>query len=318
MVNTPVLFITFARPEYARKSWDAIRAARPKNLYFYSNKGRKEKEGELEKNEEIRSYVNEIDWDCNLHTWFRDETVDVYKSLRGAISWLFENEEQGIVLEEDCVASLAFFDYCEQLLSKYREDQRIWIISGDNYINYAPDNFDYLFSGHFQIYGWASWRDRWNKTNWNLQNVEQFPFSKEYKQYWGNNEILNYRKQRIIKKIDFLRKTKCWDEIFYISMEQQKALSVFPKCHLVTNIGITGSHHKKVQKKIWNIESKFFGVKYVLNKEPQIIERNTIYDDLFFDSVLKQTFFKVKLSSLHYYYVLFVNKFKQIFAKKSC
>ena len=100
MVNTPILFETFARVEYARKVWEAIKQAQPKKLYFYSNKGRIDRRGEIDKNNEIRSWINEIDWDCELHTWFRDECVDVYTSLRGAINWLFNNEEEGIILED--------------------------------------------------------------------------------------------------------------------------------------------------------------------------------------------------------------------------
>ena len=105
MVETPVLFVTFVRPDYARQTWEGIKATKPKTLYFYSNKGRAEKEGEVERNNEIRSYINEIDWDCDLHIFFREECVNVYDSLRGAIDWLFDNEERGIILEEDCVPS---------------------------------------------------------------------------------------------------------------------------------------------------------------------------------------------------------------------
>lgn len=89
MVETPVLFVTFVRPDYARQTWEGIKATKPKTLYFYSNKGRAEKEGEVERNNEIRSYINEIDWDCDLHIFFREECVNVYGSLRGAIDWLF-------------------------------------------------------------------------------------------------------------------------------------------------------------------------------------------------------------------------------------
>lgn len=87
------LFIAFARPEYARKSFNAIKAAKPKKFYFYSNKGREGHGDELERNEQVRSMLKEVDWDCELHTWFRDECVDVYTSLWGAINWLFEKAQ---------------------------------------------------------------------------------------------------------------------------------------------------------------------------------------------------------------------------------
>lgn len=108
MVETPVLYITFARPEYASQSFAAIKAAKPKKLYFYSNKARDDKPDEVKRNLEIRSYISQINWECEVITWFREEYVDVYTSLWGAIDWLFDNEERGIVIEEDCKASRAF------------------------------------------------------------------------------------------------------------------------------------------------------------------------------------------------------------------
>ena len=146
MVETPVLFITFVRPEYARQTFDAIKLAQPKKLYFYSNKGREEREGEVEKNEIIRSYINEIDWPCELHTWFRDECVNAYDSLRGAITWLFENEETGIVLEEDCVPTLGFFSFVDQLIPKFKDNKDVWYISGDNFYDLNPSGTDYILA----------------------------------------------------------------------------------------------------------------------------------------------------------------------------
>lgn len=138
MIENAVLFETFARVEYARQVFDAIKKAQLRKLFFYSNKARADHPEEVKNNNEIRSWIKEIDWPCELHQFFRDEYVDVYTSLKGAIDWLFENEEQGIILEDDCVPSLAFFDYCDQLLPKYKDDKRIWMISGFKYITAVP------------------------------------------------------------------------------------------------------------------------------------------------------------------------------------
>ena len=249
MVETPVLFITFARPDYARQTWEGIKAAKPKTLYFYSNKGRTEKEGEVERNEEIRAYIKEIDWDCNLHTWFREECVNVYDSLRGAIDWLFRNEEQGIVLEEDCVPTLGFFSYADQLIAKFKDDRRVWFISGDNFINYNPGGYDYIFSHHSQIYGWASWKDRWDSIDWNLFNLDTF-LDEEYVYYLFPYAQLAHDRTIIMKEAkEWLLKTQCWDGIFYANMLMNNSMCVYPKENLITNIGISGEHKKGNAKK---------------------------------------------------------------------
>ena len=291
MVENPVLFITFVRPEYARKSWDAIKAAQPKTLYFYSNKGRADKEGEIERNEEIRSYIKEIDWDCDLHTWFREETVDVYKSLFGAISWLFENEEQGIILEEDCVASLAFFDYCDQLLPKYKDDYRIWMISGDNYFEDKLEiNYDYFFSQSFQIYGWASWRTRWNQIDWD----KGIDFNALFDEKVIEANIRNRKCQKAyIKDLnnlrDFIERTRCWDMTFNIYGKLNNALAIVPSSNLVENVGLSGSHSGQ-EKKGWNNVAVTYSQRsYNTQRYPRFVAPYLQYDIIAF----KEQYIKV-------------------------
>ena len=174
MVETPVLYITFARPEYASQSFAAIKKAQPKKLYFYSNKARTDRPDEVARNEEVRSYVKQIDWDCEVKTWFREEYVDVFTSIWGAIDWIFDNEESACVIEEDVVASLAFFDYIDKLIPQYSNNGKVWIISGNNGApKYNSTNYSYFFSHNMDIYGWASWKRVWksldkNMTEWAL------------------------------------------------------------------------------------------------------------------------------------------------------
>lgn len=97
-MDTAVLFETFARPQYARQVFDQIKKAKPKKLYFYSNKARVDRPDEVRNNEEIRSWVKEVDWDCELHTFFREEYVDVYTSVRGAMDWVFAMERRARLL----------------------------------------------------------------------------------------------------------------------------------------------------------------------------------------------------------------------------
>ena len=84
-MDIPVLFICFARPEYARRTFEAIKKNKPHKLYFYSNKGREEYGDEMQRNDEVRNLINEVDWNCDLHKWFREECVNVYESVHSAI-----------------------------------------------------------------------------------------------------------------------------------------------------------------------------------------------------------------------------------------
>lgn len=245
MVETPVLFITFVRPYYARQVWNAIVEAQPKTLYFYSNKGRPEKAGEIECNNEIRSWVNEIDWDCDLHTWFRDECVDVYTSLKGAISWLFDNEERGIILEDDCVPSKAFWGYCDSMLERFNDEKSVWYISGDNFIEqYSPQGYDVFFTRYKWIFGWACWKDRWDKINWDSDFIKGVIYSDIYKQIYGSR-IQSFLYQLFVLKMNkrVMIEEKCWDYVLGLNIDASGGVVLCPAKNLVTNVGSIGTHN---------------------------------------------------------------------------
>ncbi len=288
MVNTPVLFETFVRVDYARQVWDAIKEAQPKKLYFYSNKGRAEKEGEVERNNEIRSWVKEIDWDCELHTWFREECVDVYTSLRGAISWLFENEEEGIILEDDCVPTKAFFSYVDQLIVKYRNDSRVWCISGDNFIKENLSGYDYFFSNLHAMFGWASWRDRWEKINWDNLLIDEMLKQHIYYRLFKTREQAKTKEKTLKDLRHFLETTKCWDYVFGLTIDQHRGVTIQPKIHLIHNIGIEGQHHKSGKASRYNCETNEISDVYVINSEPVFVYPDLEHDYKTYVALLKK------------------------------
>lgn len=280
--NIPVLYIAFARPEYARQSFDAIKAAKPKTLYFYSNKGREGHGDEIERNNKVRAMLGEIDWDCDVHTWFRDECVDVYTSLYGAINWLFENEEMGIVLEEDCVASPAFFDYAEKMLVKYKEDKRIWLVSGDNYAEkWNPHGYSYHFSKNLFIHGWGSWRDRWKKVDWNKSVLPEMIDNGVLEAAYDTRDQRKFHTKKLTKAIPFVERTKCWDFMFTSVGMCCGALAILPSYHLIQNVGLSGAHSNSGRfclSATYN-PITYVGDEYVIEKEPPFIVSDVEFDE---------------------------------------
>lgn len=293
MVETPVLYITFARPEYASQSFAAIKKAQPKKLYFYSNKARDEKPDEVARNLEVRSYINQIDWDCEVKTWFRDEYVDVFTSLWGAIDWVFNNEEKAIIVEEDCKASLAFFDYCEKMLNLYKDDDRIWLISGNNFTpEFSPSDRSYFFSKYPGIWGWASWRSRWNKLYRKMEIWPEFRKKGIYK-YFGNPLAalwMSHYFDQHYKIVSTGANPGPWDYIFELSRISNNGFAVIPSENLVADIGLLGeNHHADAQPEKLNIfvsEKETFDV--VGN--PSIVVNDSHYDSChFFKRLLLQS-----------------------------
>lgn len=249
MVETPVLYITFARPEYASQSFAAIKKAQPKKLYFYSNKARTDRPDEVARNEEVRSYVKQIDWDCEVKTWFREEYVDVFTSLWGAIDWVFDNEEKAIIIEEDVVASLAFFDFIDKTIDKYQQNKKIWYINGNNALDgISPDNLSYFASRMPSIFGWASWRDRWLKLDRRMEKWPDLKNTSKFYKYWGCSFISIIQSIYFDRYYKLLRKNQDykgpWDWITFYNMVLFGTYAIIPKYNLSADIGVVGDNHK--------------------------------------------------------------------------
>lgn len=282
MVETPVLYITFARPEYASQSFAAIKAAKPAKLYFYSNKARSDRPEEVERNDEVRGYINQIDWECEVKTWFREDYVDVFTSLWGAIDWVFDNEEKAIVIEEDVVASLAFFDYVEKIIDKYKDNKKVWIISGNNSTpQYNPPKLSYFPSRWANIYGWASWRSRWNLLDRKMTYWEAYKNTKEYENYYCDrfsSWFFKIKGNNLFKNIQGYYNP--WDMIFNNNMRKNYGYCLMPNANLCQDIGAIGANHsvKKINPlSIVTYSSNEFCIK----EEPMEI-KPTSYDIAYF------------------------------------
>jgi len=129
-LKTAVLFMTFNRPDTTKQVFEAIRKAEPPRFYVAADGPRADKAGEREKCERGRRITTQVDWDCEVRALFREKNLGCRAGVSSAIDWFFENEEEGIILEDDCLPSLSFLWFCEELLERYRGDMRVWHISG--------------------------------------------------------------------------------------------------------------------------------------------------------------------------------------------
>ena len=195
--DAAVLLIAFGRPDYARRTFEAIKRFKPSKFYFYTNAGRPEFPDECKRNQMVRALANEVDWPCTFKTWFREEPVGVLDSIRLAINWVFENEEKAIIMEEDCVGAPAWFDFANIMLDRYADDDRIWMITGCNYAeNYNPMNHSYHISRNFFINGWASWKSRWIQIDWAHLNFEKMVKDGLIDSYYPDENQRNYHKYK--------------------------------------------------------------------------------------------------------------------------
>jgi len=169
-MRSAVLFLVFNRPVTTRRVFEAIRAAKPPRLYVAADGPRQDEEGETERCADVRRIATNADWPCEVKTLFREDNLGCKLGVSGGISWFFEHEEQGVILEDDILPLPSFFDYCDELLDRYRHDERVGLISGCNVIAKRFTSQDsYFFSRYPHIWGWASWRRAWKHYDVNMQ-----------------------------------------------------------------------------------------------------------------------------------------------------
>lgn len=279
MVKTPILFEAYVRIDNARQVWEVFKEIKPEKFYFYSNKPSQNRPDQIKNNDEIRSWIKEIDWSCELHTFFRDEYVDQYTSLKSSKDWFFKNEEYGIIFEDDCVASLALFDFHEKMLKKFKDEKRIWFIGSTNYYeSYNPNNFDFLFTRTLgNTYGWATWRDRWQKIDWE-PDINNMISKGLFDTYYFNNKRFTYFYKRRYKSVeDFLKRTYCWDYLMDLTLIKNDGLLVIPAKNLLTNIGKVGEHYTDGDDLVIN-RDRYEGEKYEITNEPTYVHEDIQYD----------------------------------------
>jgi len=161
--QSAVLFLIFNRPETTAKVFEQIRVAQPTRLYVAADAPRPGNNDDIIFCEQARSIIENIDWQCEVKTLFKEENCGCKDAVSSAISWFFENEEEGIILEDDCLPASSFFKFCDILLEKYRDDTRIRHITGCNLQEGKKwGDASYYFSNRTHVWGWASWRRVWD------------------------------------------------------------------------------------------------------------------------------------------------------------
>ncbi len=274
--STPILFLVFNRPDTTKQVFEAIRKAKPTKLFVAADGPRLDKEGENEKCEEVRKIATQIDWDCELTTLFREENFGCGKSVSEAITWFFEHVEEGIILEDDCLPAESFFNYCTELLHKYRNDEKIMHIGGSNFQNgIKRGGGDYYFSSIPHIWGWATWKRAWDKYDFTLNGYYDNDCLEMLNNLYRKNHIINYW----INIFNAMSKgmIDTWDYQWHYTLLENNGMSISPNINLVSNIGFGIDATHTIEKNKLVSDLPIFEITNL--KHPVKIIVSTIADD---------------------------------------
>lgn len=235
MIKEPVLFIFFNRAGIVRRVFREIKKARPASLYLASDGPRvPEEQAAIDA---IRNYVlSEIDWPCEVKTNFRQENRGTSYGIKEFLDWFFACEESGIIVEEDCLPNQSFFTFCEEMLSRYRDEDKIMSIGGSCFFSHGVRDADYFFSEQFFVWGWACWRRTWQLHQQTHDQIAAQTFS--FEPFWGRLQNLYGQKVYENAMRAFRGEVQTWDYQLWLTIYMFNGLTVVPAVNLVTNLGI--------------------------------------------------------------------------------
>ena len=248
-MKTPVAFIIFNRPDTTKIVFEAIRQAKPPKLLVIADGPRADRPGEAEKCVAAKAIIGGVDWECEVLTNYSDVNLGCKKRVSSGLDWVFDNVDKAIILEDDCLPDLSFFDFCENLLERYENDSRIMSICGVNFqlvnrhINYnSHSNYSYYYSMFHDCWGWATWKRAWK---YNDVNMNLWPQVKTEKLL--NNLLFDDRSVKYWVKIfqsAYENKVNSWFYPWFFSCRVHSGFGIFPEKNLVSNIGfgMAGTH----------------------------------------------------------------------------
>lgn len=290
-MKSPVLFIIFIREDTTRRVFEQIRKAKPPRLYIAADGPRPDRPDDIEKCKATRSVVNDVDWDCEVKTLFREKNLGCGKGVSSAITWFFENEEQGIIIEDDILPNPEFFIYCDEMLEHYKNSEKIQLIAGYNFFfdGYSSP-YSYYMSRFLQIWGWASWRRVWQTYTFDTKQLDRREYLNRLKEQYSKPVCRYYKRYFDIMSTN---KVDTWDYQFFFNMVLFGRYSIIPYSNLIENIGfgtLEASHAT---------DSKNDFIKKLINHHSHPIYPIIHPDGDYLDSEADKTYAKMAQIEMH-------------------
>lgn len=240
--DCPVLLIHFNRPDATRRQIEELARLQPSRVWVLCDGAREEKQGEPEKVEAVRAQLQDLPWPCEVSYLFRESNLGCFQNISTGIDWFLEAVPSGIILEDDCLVSKDFFQFCTELLERYQSVEEVFSISGYNGHREALEIEDsYLFSNYFSCWGWATWRRAWKFFDRSESLLEP---EAAWRQQFGQMDHSNLRSRLYWSMINWrlsTNRTDSWAYRFQFSSWANSGLSILPKCNLVENTGFQGA-----------------------------------------------------------------------------
>lgn len=276
-LQVPVAFIVFNRPETTARVFAEIARVRPSTLIVVADGPRAEVQGEAELCARTRAVIEAVDWKCEVITNFSERNLGCRARVSSGLDFVFNYVEEAIILEDDCLPHPGFFSFCESLLHRYRDNEAVMAISGDNFHRgrrYTP--FSYFFSRFVHIWGWASWRRAWKHYDVDMKQWQTLRDTDWLAGMFEREQDVAYWRDVFDRVAN--QQISTWDYQWLFSCWTKGGLSITPEINLVSNIGFGGSatHTTAVDYNMAGLPASDIGFPL---RHPPSVERNRDADE---------------------------------------
>lgn len=277
-MRVPVAFIVFNRPDTTERVFAEIAKAKPPKLLIIADGPRTEKTGDAENCAAVRAIVERVDWKCEVFKNYSEINLGCKRRVSTGIGWLFEQVEEAIILEDDCLPDLTFFPFCEGLLEKFRNDERVMHISGCNSRSSRRwTSHSYRFSQYTNIWGWASWRRAWLHYDAEMRSWPALRETNWLDQKLRDPAVTEYRRKTFDQV--YTNEVDTWDAQWFFTCLARNGLAVTPNVNLISNIGFgeDATHTKRVDH-LSNLQAR--RMTFPL-RHPSVVKVDHVADNLY-------------------------------------
>jgi hypothetical protein len=261
MYKVPVLYIVFNRPKETAISFEALRKIKPAKLYVAADGPRQNHPTDDANTKAVREIIGTIDWECEVKTLYQPENLGCRRAVESCLEWFFENEAQGVIIEDDIIPNKGFFTYSEIMLDRYKDDLNVLSINGCS-LGYRNSKIPYGRTNYFNMWGWATWKRSVDvvKKTWSefdpeasLENDPHIKKNLHLPVLFTDNSIWLKYWQKLFRNV-YENKIDTWDYQWCYTVLKTNSFCIRPSQNFIINVGNgeQATHHKFNEAPIFN------------------------------------------------------------------
>ena len=288
-MKAPVALSIFTRPDTTERVFEIIRQAKPPKLLVFADGPRPERPGEAEKCAAARAIIERVDWDCEVLKNYSEINLGPGRRISSGLNWVFDNVEEAVVLENDCLVHPTFFHLCDELLERYRYDTRIASIAAQNLqFGRRRTEDSYYFSRYTHSWGWATWRRAWHHYDFDMKHWLEIKAGNFLRDILSDTQAVKYWTETFDAM--YAKRLDTWDYPWTFACWIQSGLTIIPNVNLVSNIGFDSEAANFKNKTSKFDDPPIEALEFPL-KHPPFVIRNAEADNFTQKNIFRRTWF---------------------------